>query len=127
MSYRLEISPLQQKAGRFIGLVRDAFLIAILDERKSGKRITQQSIAKKLDVDRAAVNRWLSGDANLTLRTIAHLAYAIDRDIVFELRNRNPKEGSNVVTLPTVEKSGKVHPRKTRIEARTLDSLAGVL
>ena len=127
MSYRLEISPLQQKAGRFIGSVRDAFLSAIYDERKSGNRITQQSIAKKLDVDRAVVNRWLSGDANLTLRTIAHLAYAIDRDLVFELRKRTQRGGGNVVTLPPVAKTGEAHFGKTRVDAKPIDSLAGVL
>lgn len=127
MSYRLRIAPRQRKAGRFIGQVRDAFLRAISDDKSSGGRITQQSIAQKLGVDRSVVNRWLTGEANLTLRSIADLAWALNRDLIFELRRPVERDGSNVVTLSIVSESAGPKLRKTRVEKQTFDATEDVL
>ena len=84
MSYELKINQKDRAAGRFIGAVRKALLLAALDEKeRSG--ITQQSIAEKLNVNRSVINRLLRGDANLTLRSVGELAWALGRKPSFEL------------------------------------------
>jgi transcriptional regulator with XRE-family HTH domain len=45
----------------------------------------QNELAVKLGVNRSQVNKQLLGQTNLTLRTIAELAWAMDKDIHFSL------------------------------------------
>lgn len=80
MSYQIKIDPRASKAGRFIGLVHRELQKAFVD---SG--LKQNDLATKLDVDRSLVNRQLQGKANLTLRTISDLAWAMDCDVQFSL------------------------------------------
>jgi hypothetical protein len=69
-----------RKAGRFIARVHKAIQNAVI---RSG--LKQNDIAIKLDLDRSIVNRRIQGQANLTLRTIADFAWALDHDIIFDL------------------------------------------
>ena len=66
-----------------------------LSERKSDAALSQQGLARKLDTERALINRQLSGEANLTLRSLADLAWAMDMEISFELKKPLPKAGQN--------------------------------
>ncbi|TCM78618.1 hypothetical protein [Rhizobium sp. BK068] len=45
--------------------------------RKRDSKLTQQEIARQLDVDRSRVHRCLSGYHNLTLETVAELVWAM--------------------------------------------------
>ena len=92
MSYELKIDAKDRAAGRFIGRVRKALVLAALDEKqRSG--ISQQSIADKLGVNRSVINRLLREDANLTLRSVAELAWTLGLKPTFELREPMlPKE-----------------------------------
>lgn len=119
MSYQLKIGPRQRKAGRFIGAVRDAFLRVIAADKAFGKRITQQSIALKLGVDRSVVNRWLTGEANLTLRTVGELAWALDCDISFELRRPELELLSNTLVLKPVRIGTVAKISRTRVQKQT--------
>jgi len=47
--------------------------------------LTQQQLAEKLEVNRATINKRLLGQENLTLRTIADLAWALDYEPQFKL------------------------------------------
>ena len=96
MTYFLfDIGGRSRKAGRFLGLVRTQLLIA-LSERKAETGLTQQALAQKLGVHRSLINRRLSGEANLTLRSLADLAWALDMDIAFELRKSEQTFGQNI-------------------------------
>jgi plasmid maintenance system antidote protein VapI len=75
MSFELDISPKDRAAARFIGAVRKALMKATLSTEGVG--VTQQSIAEKLGVNRSVVNRMLKGEANLTLRSVAEIAWAL--------------------------------------------------
>ena len=90
MSYRLNIDPKSRKAARFISRLQKEIQKALID---SGK--TQQEIATILDVDRSVINRRLRGNANLTARSIAEFAYALDKDIVLEFVDGIPVDRSN--------------------------------
>ena len=93
--FHFDIGERARHAGRFIGRVRGELLRA-LSERKSEIGISQQGLARKLDTERALINRQLSGEANLTLRSLADLAWAMDLEISFELKKRRcRKSGQN--------------------------------
>ena len=57
----------------------------------------------KLDVHRSLINRQFSGEANLTLRSLADLAWAMDMEITFELKKPVVEVGQNQpVTTSTI-------------------------
>jgi transcriptional regulator with XRE-family HTH domain len=97
MSYELRINEKQRAGSRFIAKVSKALTIAALDAREKDG-VTQQSITQKLGMkNRSVINRWLRGGANLTLRTVAEIAWALGLEIVFELRRKgSPRAKSNV-------------------------------
>lgn len=126
MSYRLKVDPKSRKAARFISRLQKAIQSALI---ASGK--TQQEIATILEVDRSVINRRLKGNSNLTARSIAELAYALDKQIEFRLvdtrncglANAIPTQ-LNVVDFPmeicNLTKVGRTQPSRTM----TLESVA---
>jgi transcriptional regulator with XRE-family HTH domain len=102
-SFHFDIGSRARHAGRFIGRVRGELLRA-LAERKAETGLSQQALARKLDADRAQINRQLSGEANLSLRSLAELAWAMDMDISFELKKPVTSVGQNqLMTTSTVQ------------------------
>jgi transcriptional regulator with XRE-family HTH domain len=93
-SFQFDVGGRARKAGRFIGRVRDELLKA-LSEKKAKEGLTQQALATKLGVHRSLINRQLSGESNLTLRSLADLAWAMDMDLKFELQERETAVGQN--------------------------------
>ena len=81
MSYQIKIDRKSLKVARSIAKMQSKIQQAYVE---SGK--TQQEIATILNVDRSVVNRRLKEKSNLTERSIAEIAYALDREIEFELR-----------------------------------------
>lgn len=94
-SYRVDISPRSRRVGRFIARVRDELLKAVDEERRAA-RLNQQMIAEKLDQQRSSINRQLSGEDHLTLRSVAELSWALGREINFELRKPVEESGQNI-------------------------------
>jgi hypothetical protein len=92
--FHFDIGERARHAGRFIGRVRGELLRA-LNARKSEIGFSQQGLAQKLEAERSLINRQLSGEANLTLRSLADLAWAMDMEISFELKKPHPKAGQN--------------------------------
>ncbi|GLS43631.1 XRE family transcriptional regulator [Methylobacterium brachythecii] len=93
-SYRFSIGARSQGVGRFIGQVRSELTNALQEERAASSA-SVQAIADKLQVQRSAINRQLAGLQHLTLRTVAELAWALDREIVFEVRRPQAFAGQN--------------------------------
>lgn len=87
MSYELKISAKDRAAGRFIGSVKKALLRAAFAEKESSG-ISQQSIAKKLGVNRSVIHRILKGESNLTLRSVGEIAWALGWNIEFIMRQK---------------------------------------
>ncbi len=94
MSFQFDIGSRARNAGRFIGRVRNELLRALSERKREGK-LSQQALARKLDVHRSLINRQLSGEANLTLRSLADLAWAMDMEIWFELKKPAAHPGQN--------------------------------
>lgn len=100
MSYELKIDPKKRVAGRFIGSVRKALIIAALDE-KSRRGLTQQKVADCLGVNRSVINRMLRGETNLTLRSVAELAWAMGWEPRFSLhRIEKAERGNEAMEVP---------------------------
>lgn len=115
MFFDLEIDQKESAVGRFIGSVRKSLLrIAIREKELHG--VTQQSVASKLGVNRSVINRILKGQANLTLRSIAEIAWALGYTAEITLKKASdtamsqPTEGvraslpSSVTCLPLSDK-----------------------
>jgi transcriptional regulator with XRE-family HTH domain len=90
MSYRLKVSARDAKVARFISRLQRSLQKALAD---SGK--TQQEVALSIGVDRSVINRRLRGSANLTARSIAEFAYALDKDVLIEFVDKKQRTGSN--------------------------------
>ena len=93
-SFHFDIGSRARQAGRLIGRVRSELLKA-LSERKAENGLSQQALAQKLGVHRSLINRQLTGETNLTLRSIADLAWALDMEISFELKKPIVEAGQN--------------------------------
>lgn len=92
-SYRMPLSDKQRKIGRAVYRAQRN-VARVLIEMKAETGITQQALAEKLGIDRSVVNRRLTGRANLTLRSLAELAWAFDRDLVVDFAR--PEENAAV-------------------------------
>ncbi len=89
MSYRMKIDRKSLNSARFISMLQRKIQDALI---ASG--MTQQDVAEKLGVGRSVINRRLSGKANLTARSLAEFAYAFDKELIIEYRDK--AENSNV-------------------------------
>jgi transcriptional regulator with XRE-family HTH domain len=92
--YRFDVGARSRKAGRLIGRIRSELLKALTEEKRAG--LTQQELARRLEMGRSVLNRQLSGESNLSLRSLADLAWALDREIAFELRRPVESAGQNI-------------------------------
>ena len=93
-SYRREGGARARSAGRFIGRVRSHLLQALVEEKLS-TGLTQQQLSEKLDIRRAALNRQLAGEADLTLSSLAEIAWALNREVHIEFRKPEAERGQN--------------------------------
>lgn len=95
MSFELKIDPKRRAAGRFIGAVRKALINAALEEKQT-RGLSQQKVADCLGVNRSVVNRMLRGDMNLTLRSVAEIAWAMGWKPHFSMERIEVTSQSNV-------------------------------
>ncbi|NLS00781.1 helix-turn-helix transcriptional regulator [Rhizobium sp. P38BS-XIX] len=91
MSFRFEIGARARAASRFVANVRSDLVAAIL-ERRTEKGVTQQQLAELVGVSRKDLNSYLCGQRELPLRSIADLAWALDKEIHVELRDPSSGE-----------------------------------
>ena len=92
--FRFDIGARSRTAGRLMGRIRRELLRAVTEEKQAG--LTQQELALRLESGRSNINRQLSGEAEITLRSLADLAWALDREITFELRRPDDATGQNI-------------------------------
>jgi hypothetical protein len=85
-SFELDIIDEKSRAGsEFMFRVAQVLQRAFLAEKKS-RKITQQSIAEKLDTSRAVINRQLHGLENIGARRIGELLWAMGWEPSFEAK-----------------------------------------
>jgi hypothetical protein len=86
-SYQFAPSLRKRIGARFLTRVRRELQKAFMEE-KASRGMTQAELARILGIDRAVVCRQLAGTSNLTLRTLADYAWALQREPVFALQKR---------------------------------------
>ena len=102
-SYIVDVGPRSRAVSRFVARVRSEILTAISEERQVSA-VNQHKLAEQLKKKRADINRQLTGEAPLTLRSIAELSWALGREINFELHKPATSAGQNLNTeMTTVE------------------------
>lgn len=101
MSYQIDLPAKDRAASRFMHRVVRELQRAFTEEKKD-RKITQQSVARSLGVNRSIVNRALAG-RNLTLRTLGELIWALDSDYEFIIKSRREEDHA----------SNEPHPRST--------------
>ena len=106
-SFQYDIGSEGRRRSRFIWRVRNELLKA-LAEAKTKSSLTQDALAKKLGVRRSELNRWLTGEKPLSLRSVANLAGALDREITFKLAPAAAAFGQNFVSGTSTVAAGQV-------------------
>lgn len=111
-SFEYVIDERSRAGSRFLSRVRDELQRALTAE-KAQRKLTQQSIADKLGVNRSVVNRQFMGLENLTVRTIGELLWAIGWEPHFEAMKPESAAGANeFVPAKPEEMSQKSAPTK---------------
>lgn len=80
MSYQINIDPKKLAIARVM-----AQFTKVVQKAFSDSELTQQQLAEKMEINRSVVNRRLKTKANLTTRSLAELAIALDKELKFEL------------------------------------------
>jgi hypothetical protein len=101
-SFQFDIGGRARKSGRFVQHVRTELLkIASLREQTQG--VTPQAVAERLQIERAEVDRQLSGEQPLTLGNIADLAWALGAEVIVAIReDRSDRCGAAEMPTSTV-------------------------
>ena len=94
MSFTLDIHPEKMASAEFISEVGMELREALLHQ-KSENQLTQQELAARLGVNKSRINRCFSGFANLTIGTIAELAWALGYTPTFKLEKHADNIHSN--------------------------------
>lgn len=76
-SFELRISPQQAAGGRHISQTHRE-LVSAAAEQKRKYGFKQKDVAKTLGLTKSTISKLLSGNGNLTLRTIGELCWALD-------------------------------------------------
>jgi transcriptional regulator with XRE-family HTH domain len=97
-SSSLRVSDREKSYARLIGEIQHA-LNEALSEEYSVRGLTKAQIATILRKNKSFVTRKLSGASNMTLETLADLAWALNRPVRIRLPSRAPA-GSNILMTP---------------------------
>jgi transcriptional regulator with XRE-family HTH domain len=106
-SFQYDIGSEGRRRSRFIWRVRNELLKALAEE-KTKSSLTQDTLAKKLGVHRSELNRWLTGEKPLSLRSVADLAGALDRELTFKVAPPAAAFGQNFVSGTSTVAAGQV-------------------
>ena len=87
---------------RMLGEIRHALLTA-LSEEAAGRGLTKAGMARELGCDKSFVTRKLEGTSNMTLETLADLAFALNRPVKVSLPARTGSLGSNSTAVPAAD------------------------
>ena len=99
-SSSLHIGKRRRTFVRLLSQIQHALLSA-LDEEHRARGLTRAEIARAIGKNKSFVTRKLNGDSNMTLESLADLAFALDRPVKVELPSRRAAAGSNRAVTPT--------------------------
>lgn len=93
MSFRFSLDPHQLKVGRDVGRARRNLQKAFAVEKQK-RKFTQAELARAMGVGRSVINRQLTGNSNLTLKSLAEWAYALKRNLIVEFEEQPETNGA---------------------------------
>jgi len=93
-SSNLQLSKRRRTYIRMLGEIQHALLEA-LDEESRDRGLTRAEMARVIGKNKSFVTRKLSGDSNMTLQSLADLAFSLDRPVKVSLPSRHAQAGSN--------------------------------
>lgn len=123
MSFSSKVSPRRRTYVRLIGEIARALHTALLEEGKT-KGLTQSAIAEKLGKNKSVISRLFAGSSNMTLESLADLAFAMDRSVHVSLTPQSRPQGANQAPLhaPEVKVVPSVAGQPVPIDPRQTDS-----
>lgn len=99
MSFQIGIKPKDIAAAKVVQQLQEAIVGAFLKRRRNAK-LKQADIAKKLEVDRAQVSRWLNGPGDMTLKSIGYLLWAMDAKLKVDVELKDDVSRSQGCNQP---------------------------
>lgn len=81
-SFEFEVSEKELAGAEMIELVSRQLIAALVQQGKS-TGMTKAKLAAMLEVDKSTISRMLRGNANLTLRSVGELCWAMDVEPAF--------------------------------------------
>jgi transcriptional regulator with XRE-family HTH domain len=87
MSFSIKTDPRRRSYTRLIGEIQRALNGALYEEHAK-RGLTRKMIADVLGKNKSVITRKFSGEGNMTLETLADLAFALDRPIKISLPPR---------------------------------------
>ena len=97
MSSRLSLDKRRRTYVRMIGEIQHELQNAFAQEAEK-RKITRKDIADILGKDKSFVTRKFSGSTNMTLETLADLAFALDRRVKISLATCSAAAGANATS-----------------------------
>ena len=97
-SYEFKTDELTRVGSRFVAHVNEELQHAWLSEKKD-RKLTQQSIADALGVNRSVVNRRFMGLENLTAKSLAETLWALGWEPYFQARKIVHDDGQNELVV----------------------------
>lgn len=92
---------------RMIGEIQHALRQA-LGEENAKRNLTRTEMARLLGTNKSFITRKLSGSGNMTLETLADLAFALDRSVKITLPARTAaSEANTLAALPQTQTSSR--------------------
>lgn len=76
MSFRIGLKAKDVAAARFVQVIQEAIVAAFLKRQKDSK-LKKADIARRLEVDRAQISRWLGSPADMTLKSAGYMVWAL--------------------------------------------------
>lgn len=70
-------------------------LLEALEEESRDRGLTRAEMARSIGKNKSFVTRKLSGDSNMTLQSLADLAFSLDRPVKVNLPSRHAQISSN--------------------------------
>jgi hypothetical protein len=102
-SYVFDIGERARKVSRALGKLHSALQAAFIAEREA-RKLTQQAIATRLDVNRSVINRQLTGIENITVKSVVELAWAMGWETKIEIFKPQHGQQQNDVFTRTLNK-----------------------
>ncbi len=122
MSFRFDVGARARSASRLIGNLRSDIIAAVVKHRTS-ENVSQQRLAESIGISRTDLNSILNGKKDLTLRSLADIAFALNKEIVVELRDPESASKGNyfeMEPMAPVARKMERHEPGTRTTSRAM-------